>query len=194
MILSKRERYVLVATIVVVAVLVLDRYMVTPLLEHRARIKIERQDLLRRMRTAKNQFARRKKMGRKWQDMLAAGLKIDASEAESRVLHAVRDWSQDSGLTLSLVKPEEGVGLEGELREITFHAAGTGPMRSVAQFLWRLETASLLLKVKELQLDSRREGADDLSLQLRISVLYLPSEPEPAGAAGARRLAGRGAQ
>ncbi len=191
MILSKRERYIVAATIIAVFILVLDRYIVTPFLHRRAQVESEKQDLLREMESAINQFARRRQMAQKWQDMLAAGLKSDAAEAESRVLHAVRNWSHESGLRLSSVKPER-IAREGDLQEITFQAAGTGSMRSVAQFLWRLETASLLLKVKELQLGSRKEGADDLSLQLRISALYLPAEREPASAASAGQVAGGG--
>ncbi len=193
MIFSKRERYVVAAAIIAVSVLVLDRYIVTPFLDGRAGIEAEKQRLLREMKNARNQFARRGKMEQKWKNMLAGGLKSDAAEMESQVLHAVRNWSQESGLTLSSVKPER-IPRKGDLQEITFQAAGVGPMRSVALFLWRLESVSLPLKVKEMQLSSRREGTDDLSLQLRISALYLPAEPEPAGVGRAGRVAGGGAR
>ncbi len=193
MVLSKRERYIVAATVIVVSILVLDRYVVTPLLEHRAQVEAEKQNLLREMRIAMNQFARRRQMGQEWKDMLAAGLKGDAAEVESRVLHAVRNWSEESGLSLSSVKPER-IARGGDLQEITFHAAGIGSMRSVAQFLWRLETSSLPVRVKDLQLGSRKEGADELSLQLRISALYLPAEPESASASSAGQVIGGGMQ
>ena len=189
MVLSKRERYVVAATIIAVSILVLDR-IVTPFMERRAQTEAQRQNLLREMERAMNQFARRRQMEQEWKEMLEAGLKRDVSEAESQVLHAVRNWSQESGLALSSVKPER-IAQEGELQEITFQAAGTGSMRSVARFLWQLETAPLPLKVKELQLGSRKEGADDLSLQLRISALYLPAEPQPSTAVSTGQL-GRG--
>ena len=72
------------------------------------------------------------------------------------------------------------------MREITFQAAGTGPMSAVARFLWRMETAPFPLRVEELQVGARREGTDDLSLQLRVSTLYLAAEQQ--------RPAGKGAQ
>ena len=179
MVLSKRERYVLAATIVAVAALVLDRFIVTPFLKRRADTATEKEILLREMDIAVNQFARRKRMEREWKEMLQSALASDVSQAESQILHAVRNWAQESGLTLSSVKPER-VPQEGDMQEITFQAAGTGPMRSVARFVWQLETASLPLKVTWLQLGSRKEGADDLSLQVRISALYLPAGPEPS--------------
>ena len=191
MVLSKRERYIVAATIIAVSMLVLDRYVLTPFLDHRAQIEAERQNLLREMERAMNHFARRRQMEQEWKEMLEAGLKRDVSEAESQVLHAVRNWSQESGFVLSSVKPER-IAQEGELQEITFQAAGTGSMRSVAHFLWQLETASLPLKLKELQLGSRKEGADDLSLQVRISALCLPGEPEPSRALSAGHVTGGG--
>ena len=177
MVLSKRERYVAAATIIAVAVLLLDRYLLTPFLDRQARAEAERQSVLHEMERATSLFARKRQMAPKWNDMLAGGLNCDASEAESQVLHAVRDWSQESSLNLSSVKPER-IAQKGELQEIMFQVAATGPMSAVAGFLWRLETASLPIKVKELQVGSRKEGTDDLSVQLRISTLYLAAKPE----------------
>ena len=49
-------------------------------------------------------------------------------------------------------------------------------MRAVTGFLWRLENASFPVRVAELQIGTRKEGADDLSLQLRISALCRAEE------------------
>jgi len=192
-VLSKRERYIVAATIIAVSLFVLDRCIVTPFLARRRQIELARQDLLREMQDAINQFVRRKQMAQEWKDMLASGLKSDASEAESQVLHAVRDWSEECGLSLSSVKPER-IAREGDLQEIMFQTAGRGSMRSVAQFLWRLETAALPLRVKELQLGSRKDGAGDLSLQLRIATLYLAAEPERSTALNAVQVVGGGTE
>jgi len=187
-VLSKRERYVAIITIMVVAILVGDRYIVTPFLDRSAKMEAERQSLLGEMEQATSLFKRRKLMEQKWQEMVSGGLESDASKAESQVLHAVRNWSQECGLVLSSVKPERVVG-EGNLQEIAFMVAGTGTMSSVGQFLWRVETASLPLKIKEIQLGSRKEGADDLSLQLRLSALHLAAEAQAPSAESAQHLA-----
>ena len=82
----------------------------------------------------------------------------------------VRDWSQEARLSLSSLRPER-MKDKGELQEITFRTSGTGPMSAVTGFLWRLESSPLPIRVMELQLGTRKEGTDDLSLQLRISAL-----------------------
>jgi len=186
-VLSKRERYVAIVSIIVVTLLLSDRYIVTPFLDRRAQVDTERQSLLGEMERATSLFERRNLMEQKWQDMVSGGLESDASNAESQVLHAVRNWSQECGLMLSSMKPERVVG-EGNLQEITFLIAGTGTMSSVGQFLWRVETASLPLKIKEIQLGSRKEDADDLSLQLRLSALYLAAEAQASTAESTRDL------
>ncbi len=57
-------------------------------------------------------------------------------------------------------------------------------MSAVGPFLWRLETTPLPLRIKELQLGSRRDGEDDLSLTLTVSALYLAAEGTAAAPAG----------
>jgi len=61
-------------------------------------------------------------------------------------------------------------------------------MNAIARFLWRVETAGIPIRLKELQLGSRKEGTDDLTLQLRLSTLYqaTPSPAPTSGAAAAR--------
>jgi len=185
MVLSKRERYIALAALIVVAILVFDRLVLGPLEERRATIAEERQRVLSELETARLLFARRKRLAALSGELLKSGLGSDPGEAESQVLHALRNWSQEAGLALSSLRPER-TGLRGSLREITFHAAGTGGIAAVAGFLWRVETAPLPLRLTELQIGSRKEGADDLSLQVRISALC-PSSEQPGHDGGISR-------
>jgi hypothetical protein len=68
---------------------------------------------------------------------------------------------------------------------MTVLTAGTGNMRAVARFLYLAETTTLPLRIRELQIGSRKEGTDDLSVQLKLSTLYMGLEsaeaPQAAG-------------
>jgi hypothetical protein len=187
MVLSKRERLIILATAIVVAMLVLDRYAVTPLLEAREVLEAQKQVLVADLARAGALLARKHQTQPKWKEMLAGGLQSDPAEAESQILHAVRNWSMEAGLRLSSVKPER-LPEKTALPEIAFQAVGTGSMSAVSRFLWRLETAKVPIRVKELQVGARKEGTDDLTLQVRLSTLYLPAErPEATGAAAPAR-------
>lgn len=175
MVLSKRERYILIAAIIVVMAFVVDRYAITPSLAALAQVRARKQELLGEVGQAQSLFKRRRLMEKKWQSMISGGLEDDVSKTESKVLHALRKWSQDYGLMLSSVKPERIPG-QGSLREITFLVAGTGAMDSVGQFLWQIEKAALPIRIKDLQLGSRNEQGDEMSLQLTLSAIYLSTE------------------
>jgi hypothetical protein len=180
MVLSKRERYFALATAAAVAILLGDRYVVTPLAARGAAIEAEQQRRAGQLDNATTLIRRKRALADEWKRMTEGGLATDPAEAESRALHALRDWASKSGLTLGTIRPERKEGAE-RLREITVQVSGTGPMSAVSHFLWFAENSDLPLRIVELQIGSRKEGADDLSLQIKASTLYLAEAP--AGAA-----------
>lgn len=175
MVLSKRERYIVFITIIIITILVVDRYALSPFLDIRAQDRVLKQQLLGEMEQAAILFQRRELMERKWQNIMAKGLQGDVSQTESSVLHAVRDWSRKGGVTLSSVKPDQVNG-DGNLHEINFLVAGTGSMSSIGRFIWYAETTSLAVRVKDIQVGSRREDGEEMSLQLRFSAIYFTPE------------------
>ena len=175
MVLSKRERGIVFVTIVVLATLVIDRYVVNPFLDARSQVHSDYQQLVGEMAQAGILFEKRKLMQRKWQNMVDGGLQSDASKTESKILHALRDWSEKHGVTLASVKPDHVNG-DGKLHEITFLVTGTGSMSALGEFLWQVEATSLPLRIKDLQIGSRRESGNDMSVQLRVSAIYFTTQ------------------
>ncbi|MGA2266447.1 MAG: hypothetical protein ABSH10_08475 [Phycisphaerae bacterium] len=182
MVLSKRERYALIGTAVAVTVLAVDRLAVAPLLAWRSRTDDERAHLTSEWDRATALLARRDQVASHWRQMVASGMKSDPGEAESQVLHAVRDWAEEAGVSLSLLKPDR-LAEKSPLPEIAFQAFGTGKMKAVARLLWRIQTAAIPLKVTEVLLSTHKEGTDDLSFQLRLSTVYATTQPAPASLA-----------
>ena len=181
MILSKRERIVVVLTLAALSILVLDNYVLSPFLASYSAAGARREKLRGELRQAENLLARRRRIDSRWREMLSGSLKRDPAEAESQMFHALLDWSEQAGLKLSL-RPERSAE-KTDLREITFHITTDGSMKSVLQFLWRLKTADIPTKLESVRLRSRKDGIDDLELQLRVSTLYLaaPSASPQAG-------------
>ena len=179
MILSKRERLIMVLTLAAVSILVLDRYVLTPLLDGRSSLQARKARLQGDMERANRLLTRRRQIDQRWNQMLTSSLKRDPGEAESQILHALGNWSEQTGLNLSSIRPERSTE-KTDVREITFHISGSGSMNSISWFVWCLETAEIPIKVKVLSLGSRKEGTDDLSLQLRFSTLCLAVQAPPA--------------
>ena len=174
MVLSKRERMILIVAIVAVVLLIADKFIVGPISARREEIKTRKLELQAELENAQVLFSRQKLMERKWKTLLSDGLKNDA-EAESKIARALDSWSKNAMLTLSSVKPERVASDKG-LKEMTFVVAGTGTLEAVSRFLWQIETASMPVKVMDMQVGSSNETGQSMSLQLRLSALCLGSE------------------
>jgi len=169
--LSKRERIIVLTTIVVVGALVADRLVRAPIAARWGELKSQRRQALDQVKKAQNLCAEAKQRQEKHKVFFTEGLRSDA-EAESSVARALGKWSDDAGLTLTSVRPDR-VASDKELKEITFVVAGKGSLDAVALFLYQVETADLPLKVKYMQLGSTSEIGDSMSVGLRLSTLYV---------------------
>lgn len=179
---TKREKTIIAAAVAALCFLALF-YGLTRLLNERDAVKDNEARLVAKLAKARGLFERRGVLGPRWQRMLAGGMRRDPAEAESQLLRSLRDLSAEVGVKLSSLRPEHSAE-KSELPEIVVHAAGSGSMAAVSRLLWRIETARIPVKVKMLQLGSRKDGTDDLSLQLRVSTLY-----SPPGAASPEQVA-----
>jgi hypothetical protein len=178
MVLSKRERIILIVAVVAVGALVLNFFVVEPAGNQLEQVENRRLQLEAEFNEAQSLFERQRLLGPKWKAMLSEGLRSDA-EAETRVARALDEWAADARLTLSSVRPERVASDKG-LKEMTFVVAGSGRLDAVAWFLHQVETAALPLKVTNMQLGSSSESGDSMSLQLRLSALYLGVESKPS--------------
>jgi Tfp pilus assembly protein PilO len=176
MVLTKRERIILIVTLVCVGLLIVNEFIAKPVQDKLGEMEAERQQLQVDLEEAQVLMSNQGAMQRKWKTLVSDGLRNDA-EAESKVLGALREWSDDAGLALSSIKPDRGASDQG-LQEMIFTVAGKGTLESVSRFLWEIETAALPAKIRDLQLGSGSESDGTMSLQLHLSVLYLGTPKE----------------
>ncbi len=171
MVLTKRERIILIVTLVCVGLLIVSEFMVDPVQEKLDEMEAERQQLQVELEEAQVLMSNQGAMQRKWNALVSDGLRNDA-EAESKVLGDLWEWSGEAGLAVSSIKPDRVTSDQG-LQEMIFTVAGKGTLESVSRFLWEIETAALPAKIKDMQLGSGSESDGMMSLQLHLSVLYL---------------------
>lgn len=189
---NTREKILITAALAVLGLLVLDWYALSPLLDGRAVARADRKLRQAEMDGARNVLQQREDQESQWSTMQTGGLKQGRAEAEGQILRSLRDWAAETGVNISSLRPEYPVQ-QSDLSEIIVHAAGTGSMQSARGLLWRIETARIPVRVKMLQLGSRKDGTDDLSVHLRLSTLYLPDvDAQPPAARAPTRTAARG--
>ena len=176
--LSKRERIMAITAVVVVGFLVLNKFLIGPVAGKLQQLETQKDQLLLELSEAQNLFRKRQALERGWKTALSNGLRNEV-EAESKVGRALNEWSQEARLTLSSVKPDRVASDKG-LKEMTFVVVGTGTLDAVARFLWKIETAPLPIKVKDMQFGSSNESGQSMSVQLRLSALCLGAEQKPS--------------
>jgi hypothetical protein len=184
--LSKRERMIVLVTLISVGALVADQLVRAPIANRLTELKGTRDKAVAEVEHAKLVIQQSALVDQK-EAKRSARLKSDAA-TESEVTKAMDKWSQDAGLTLTSVKPDRLAGDKG-VKEIVFVVAGKGPLSAVGWFLYQVETSDLPVKVKYMQLGSASEAGESMSLELRVSALYLaadekssakPTQPKPA--------------
>jgi hypothetical protein len=184
MVLSKRERYISIACVLAVAVLGLDQLVIKRVAAAYSEMETNKTRLRKDLLLARAVVSEGNKATPKWRDMLKSGMKSEPVEAESQVNHAIYNWATASGMTITRVKSDR-LTEKTRLPEITFTATGTGSMSSLVQFLYRVQTATLPVKVSDVAISSHKEGTDDLSFVLHVSTIYAPAPGGPAKAASA---------
>ncbi len=180
MVLSKRERIILIVTLACVGLLVVSKFVVDPIQARLEEMEAERSRLHEELEEARFLLANQGAMQRKWKALVSDGLRNDA-EAESKVLTALREWSNAAGLAVSSIKPDRIASDKG-LQEMIFTVAGKGTLESVSRFLWQIETAALPVKVRDIQLGTGSESEGTMSLQLHLSALYLGTQEKSSDA------------
>jgi hypothetical protein len=181
MVLSKREKYVGILVVVVLGILLLDRIMITPLLERKAELNSRIEAAQGELDRANRVFSTSRLASRKWKELAGNSLKTDPSEAESQILNSVREWAQDAGMALPNITPERTK--EKDFGKIVVRASGTGGISQVGHFLWRVQTAGIPVRITNITITTHKEGTDDLSVQFAIATLYLLPEPAEKNAA-----------
>ncbi len=174
--MSQRERILLFCIVAVLAALFVDRYALTPLLQQQDQLDFERGQMTTELRHIQELQRQRKDRMANWQTRIDSGLKNDPAEAESQVLHALDDWSKETGCVLSSLKSDR-LESKDQIKEIQIQLSGSGSMSGIAQLLWKMHTAQFPLKIVELQLASRADNTTDVTIQAKLSTLHLSPVP-----------------
>ncbi len=169
--LSKREKMIALAVGVAGGAFLLDYLVVTPWTDSLNQIETDTVRVNGKLNDAQKTMTEASLARRKLRELRTAGLPLDPSMTESKLLNSIRGWAQESGLTLVSLRPDRTFSSKG-LSELSFQATGSGSMRQITSFLYRIETAKMPVRIHEVQIASKTEGSDDLTLQLHVSSLW----------------------
>ena len=173
---QNRERLLLITALAAVSILATDRLILVPLgnlwAERSARIATLQQSIER----GKSLLDRETTITRRWEEMQRTALVADDSSAEDAVLKAANRWSNDSDVTFKSFKPQ-WVDDDDGYRTYDCRALAEGDLPSIARFVFHLETDPLAVRAEEIEVTSRDDSGNNLTLAIRFSGLqFQPSD------------------
>ena len=105
--------------------------------------------------------------------MRSGSLPHDPAQSEHDVVAGFENWSRTSGVELGSVKPLWKRGETDEYSVLECRLDATGTLGSLTRFLYELEKAPLALRVESVELISRDDTGDRLTLSLIVTGLRL---------------------
>jgi hypothetical protein len=99
-----------------------------------------------------------------------APMTFDSAVIENQLLHLVRDWDDQTGVTNPSFQRVAQSAEHGFTR-LTFQLGASGGIGPVAGLLYRVETSPIPLRVDAAQLRPTSEAGNDVEIHLTVSAL-----------------------
>jgi Tfp pilus assembly protein PilO len=183
MTISKRERLLTIALLAACGAFVVDRVAISPYLSRRNELVLNRESMQTNLAEA-HQTLRDERRLKKELAGIERFFKLDPSDAEGRLLALLQQSDQMSGVSGASFQ-RVGIVEEHGFTRLTFQATVIGKMSSVAAFLYRIETASMPIRVDDVLVAPKLESGDDLQVHFSVSTLCRGKEnPRPHSESG----------
>jgi len=176
---ERRESILILAAAVCLGLLAGDRLVLSPLQKLWAGRSSRILELERRVHNGRALLDREKTLERRWETMRSLALPPEPPRAEDTALRAIDRWAERSGLVITSLKPQwvqPEDDAPDQFVELKFQATGHGDLESISRFLFELERGLIATKLESVEVGSRGETVEQLSLDLTFSALALPEE------------------
>ena len=182
---NKREKLLLTFALLAVVILAGDRLVLGPLINSWQTRAANIIQLKRNVEYGNELLPREKSDTKKWERYWGVNLNSTNSVAEDEVLRAIENWTGDSGILLTSVKPQwqnhEYEFLGKEIAENKTYSYKTydvrlvaeGTMREAVDFIHAIESDELPLKIEQLELASREKTGKLISVSVHFTGLQL---------------------
>jgi hypothetical protein len=170
--LPDRQRWLVIGAGAMVVLFLLDSILFTPLTTLWRTHSAEIVKLRKSVGDGRDLIARGSQLERAWKEMQDNALPKDAAQAEQDVLSAFDRWGRANNIELSSIRPQWKRGTDRySLLECRVDATGTIP--TLSRFIYELEGSPLALRVDAVELTSRDDSGQRMTLGLIVSGLRL---------------------
>ena len=175
---EKRQRLLVILTLVLLGVFVADRVVFEPL----ARAWTARAGRLAGLRQAvangTRLLQRETSLRARWRQMRTNTLPNNPSLAEQQLLKAVDAWALESRVSISGITPHWKHDADDYLTLDCQVDAG-GDLGALTRFLYAVEESPLAIRLESVELTARDNAGEELALSVRLSGLALTPNGHP---------------
>jgi len=172
---DNRQKLLLAITIAVAALFVGDKLIYTPLLNLAEARSKEIKSLGLRLKRGKALMAQEQNIRGDWQNMRTNMLPNNQSVAQERVLTKFQEWAQESGASLNGTVPQWKTGETPDYKSLVCRVDVSGTLWMLSRFIYNVEKGPMGLRLESVDLNSRDNTGQQLTLGLQVSGLVLTS-------------------
>ena len=173
--IKNRQQLLVIVAGLTLALLLGDKLVVSPL----ARSWTVRSNRIAQLRKDIAQGAllrdREQIIRNRWESMRTNTLPENVSLAENEVLQAFEHWSQVSQISIANIKPQWKQTDDNYLT-LECRADAFGNIDALTRFLYNVERDPLALRVESIEIASRDNDGNQLTLGLQVSGVTLKSQ------------------
>jgi Tfp pilus assembly protein PilO len=170
--IKDRQQLLVIITASVAALFIADMVLITPLLKGWDSRQTQISDLRKKVAQNKALIAGGMRIRSRWRQMSQRSLTNDTSAAEQRVVQAVNQWAQDSGVSVGGINPQWKQDSD-DYATCECRIDASGDLGHLTRFLYGAEREPLALRIQSFELGTRDKEGHQMSLSLQLSALIL---------------------
>lgn len=170
---EQRQRLLMILAGAAVLLLVFDSAILTPLTSAWRSRTAEIARLEKSVTEGRGMIERAERMESLWAEMQEKALPKDAAKAEQDLISAFDRWGRSSNVELGSIKPQWKRGQTNRYSQLECRVDATGSMATLSRFLYEVEKSTLALRVDSVEITSRDDTGQKLTLGLLVSGLRL---------------------
>lgn len=169
---KNRELILKIVVGAVVALFLLDRMVISPLIAHWGEQTERIAGLREKVERGQRLLEREQAIRERWAEMVERDLPDNVSTAESEVFKGVSRWANASRVGFTSLTPQWRSHEEG-YDTYDCRATATGDQASLSRLLYEMERDNLPARVEEVEFTTRDKTGKQLLLTVRFSFLRL---------------------
>ncbi|MCX6904444.1 MAG: hypothetical protein NTW03_13375 [Verrucomicrobia bacterium] len=173
--IKNRQQFLAIAAIVVVGLFAGDKLLLSPLhksWKERAATIVE---LRKKITQAEVLLPRDQDIRRRWNKMRSNTLPTDSSLAEQQLLMAFDMWAQESRISVTAIAPQWKRDTDDYML-LECHVDAFGSLAAVSRFLYNIDRDPMALRLESVEISSRDNEGQVISLGLQVSGLVLNAQ------------------